>query len=405
MLENAEEFQAQEAEVIQGEVTDVAVIASRLITVVSTRGEKVKIIFSGDTWGELKSFLSNSGKDVNGNRFSAFTFTNMKCVESLTRHTLEHPTAILPKENFVLFMMLQKSKSGVGAERVALLQEVRDVIANAPDVDQAKAHFNKDKNFTNKSSEEIQNLLFKFGKRSKSKSQPGYVRPPKEPGVKASPTKAEKEMRRGKSISEADLPDMENEMQKAAKPNVADVVQSVQMADRILDSHNKEKKLSVSEMEEKLAKVPLEVTHPDQDYQRQVIALLTDIRNMIFSNIGIPIVREPRIINEKLGEMENKRQEQEAEEKRMKEQAEEKIREEKRLENERLRLEQEEKEKEEKRKKREEEKENAQLVGEFESVMEGLDDVRHENVRSTFGNPILGDDDDDDDDEEDNEDY
>lgn len=77
--------------------------ASRKITIVSTRGEKKKVIeFSGTVWSELRSELKKAGYDLN----------NTKCVETVRRTTLEHDQAIVPTEDFNLFIMPVKSKSG-----------------------------------------------------------------------------------------------------------------------------------------------------------------------------------------------------------------------------------------------------------------------------------------------------
>lgn len=123
--------------------------STRTITTVSTRGEKVKIAFTGNTWAELKRLLTSGGEDIEGRRFSPFNLNNMKCVESLNRTTLEHPNAIVPNQDFNLFLMPLKNKSGGPAR-----DKVKALFAQNKDA--ARAHFG---NYTNKNEETLAQLL------------------------------------------------------------------------------------------------------------------------------------------------------------------------------------------------------------------------------------------------------
>lgn len=91
----------------------------RIITIVPTRGEKIKVAFNGNEWGGLQSLLSKSGKDVTGKTYSGYNLdsTSMKSVESTNNTTLEHPKAKLPEGDFYLFLMPYKSKSGATTKK------------------------------------------------------------------------------------------------------------------------------------------------------------------------------------------------------------------------------------------------------------------------------------------------
>lgn len=120
--------------------------AGRVITVVTTRGEKVKLNFAGTEWFELKKILEQGGKDVDGKNFSGYNLSNMKCVEGINKSTLEHPKATVPNNNFNLFLMPYKSKSGA-TERAVINATIKEFIAK--DGDKAKTFFSEGgKNYT-----------------------------------------------------------------------------------------------------------------------------------------------------------------------------------------------------------------------------------------------------------------
>lgn len=130
----------------------------RTITIVSTRGEKAKIAYEGSDWAGLKSLLTSGGKNVNGKAFSKYDLSNMKCVESIKRNTLEHPNAVLPDGDFNLFLMPQKSKSGAELSRAEAYAKIKGFIAE--NESKAKAHFNADeKNYTVKSTVVLNQLI------------------------------------------------------------------------------------------------------------------------------------------------------------------------------------------------------------------------------------------------------
>jgi hypothetical protein len=78
-------------------------MSTRLVTVFSTVGNNEKTIeTSATTWKELKAELANQGVNVSG----------MKVVIGESQLTLESPDAALPTEEFTLFLLPEKVKSG-----------------------------------------------------------------------------------------------------------------------------------------------------------------------------------------------------------------------------------------------------------------------------------------------------
>lgn len=143
--------------------TEVAPVATqtRVVTVVSTRGEKTKFPFpENSNWSQLESYLKKGGTKVDGSKFSGFDLNNMKAVESINRHTLEHPNATVPNGDFNLFLMAMKSKSGAPSQA---RKTVKELFAQNPAA--AKAHFG---NYTHKSNEELESLLTSYGAGTKS---------------------------------------------------------------------------------------------------------------------------------------------------------------------------------------------------------------------------------------------
>lgn len=133
------------------------VAQTRTVTIVTTRGEKVKVPFEGTEWADLKKLLERGGKDVDGNSFSSYNLNNMKCVESTNRTTLEHPKAVIPDGNFNLFLMPYKSKSGA-MSRADINAAIKAHIEK--DGDKAKEFFGGDSgNYTREKSTTLEEKL------------------------------------------------------------------------------------------------------------------------------------------------------------------------------------------------------------------------------------------------------
>jgi hypothetical protein len=139
----------------------------RVITIVATKGEKVKVPFDGNEWGDLKKLLEKGGKDANGKSFSGFDLRNMKCVESQRRGTLEHPKAIVPDGDFNLFLMPYKSKSGGSMSRADVNAKIKSFMLK--DETRAKAHFNEGNNYTRKTTDDLVELIESYEPGTKKK--------------------------------------------------------------------------------------------------------------------------------------------------------------------------------------------------------------------------------------------
>jgi hypothetical protein len=109
MAENSNESVAKTA---TEQSSAAASSSQRTVSIVTTRGERRKIAYSGNDWEGLKNLIERGGKDIEGNSFSGYDLRNMKCVEGVRRTTLEHPKAEIPEGNFNLFLMPYKSKAG-----------------------------------------------------------------------------------------------------------------------------------------------------------------------------------------------------------------------------------------------------------------------------------------------------
>lgn len=158
------------------------------VTIFSTGGANKTIEVNSTTWGDLQKELSNNGVSTSG----------MKAVHGQTRVTLEHKDAIIPEGDFNLFLLPVKTKSGsilTPAQVEALpYKDLRAELARltASDGDSFKEHFNQDKNYTNKSTGELKELLISYyAKGSKAKSSPAQAAPAKENAKVSRTVKAE----------------------------------------------------------------------------------------------------------------------------------------------------------------------------------------------------------------------
>ena len=121
----------------------------REIRVFSTKVKK-KLQSDVSTWGELKRILS-----VND-----ISYTGMSAALSGSKVSLQHNDAILPTENFVLYLMPTKVKSGINVDAFSYMDlrvAIQEIIESAGDT--AKNFFNASKNYTRKTTEELRQLL------------------------------------------------------------------------------------------------------------------------------------------------------------------------------------------------------------------------------------------------------
>ena len=121
----------------------------REIRVFSTKVKK-KLQSDVSTWGELKRILS-----VND-----ISYAGMNAALSGSKVSLQHNDAVLPTENFVLYLMPTKVKSGINIDAFSYMDlrvAIQEIIESAGDT--AKNFFNSSKNYTRKTTEELRQLL------------------------------------------------------------------------------------------------------------------------------------------------------------------------------------------------------------------------------------------------------
>lgn len=123
----------------------------REITVFSTKGkQKTKIETGVTSWKNLKYLLTKEGYDL----------SNLLATESIGRHDLVNEDAVLPEGEFTVFLRPAKTKSGADVD-IMSYKELRAAIKSAIEIggDYAKKHFNAGKSYTNKSADNLRELL------------------------------------------------------------------------------------------------------------------------------------------------------------------------------------------------------------------------------------------------------
>lgn len=133
-------------------------IKSKTITLFSTGGKSgIEISTTSTKWGELKKEIEKQG----------YSLSNTKAVIGKSKVNLEHPEAELPEDNFTLFLLPVKTKSGsLSASEVEALpySELRKKLSElaASDGDKFKAFFNVGKNYTTKTTADLKSLLVQY---------------------------------------------------------------------------------------------------------------------------------------------------------------------------------------------------------------------------------------------------
>ncbi len=130
---------------------------TKKVIVYSTVGGSAKTVETNAVnWGELQKDLDKQGVSYSG----------MKAVDGGSKVTFENPEGVLPEGDMKLFLFPVKTKSGAGDNGAAGMSfsALRAFIKDALALDEtkAKAHFNKDKNYTNKSTDELRALVASY---------------------------------------------------------------------------------------------------------------------------------------------------------------------------------------------------------------------------------------------------
>lgn len=135
-------------------------MSTREIRIFSTKVKK-KFDTDVETWGQLKTIL----------RENDISYSGMTAALSGSKLSLEHNDAILPTENFVLYLMPIKVKSGINIDTFSymdLRMSIQGIIESTGDT--AKNFFNASKNYTRKTTEELRTLLKEWNARVPVKS-------------------------------------------------------------------------------------------------------------------------------------------------------------------------------------------------------------------------------------------
>ena len=126
----------------------------RNIKVYSTSGRtNVNLATEATTFSQLKNELDGQG----------ISTSSMKCVIGESKLTLESDNAILPETDFTLFIMPKKTKSGAdysNMSRTECYAAIKGLIETQGET--ASNHFNSEKNYTNKTTSDLKELLNSF---------------------------------------------------------------------------------------------------------------------------------------------------------------------------------------------------------------------------------------------------
>jgi len=123
-----------------------------LVTLYATRGgKKEKITTSAKTWGELKGEVSSAGFDVK----------KLHATESITKSNLVNDQALIPQQNFTLFLTPKETKSGSRDASTMAYADVKKAVKADIDAnpDHAKAHYG---NYTQLSSAKMKELYSSY---------------------------------------------------------------------------------------------------------------------------------------------------------------------------------------------------------------------------------------------------
>lgn len=123
----------------------------RVITIYATRGGQMKKITTNvSTWGELQPLVRKEGFDL----------STLLAAESVNKSDLVNDLAVLPTQDFRLFLRPKQTKSGAAPDRKECFAIIKAHIANNP---ADKPKFTIDgKNMTQLSTPVVQDLVAKY---------------------------------------------------------------------------------------------------------------------------------------------------------------------------------------------------------------------------------------------------
>lgn len=127
------------------------VTTERVITIYATRGGQMKkITTDAQTWGDLQPLVRKEGFDL----------SSLLAAESVNKSDLVNDLAVLPAQDFRLFLRPKQTKSGATPDRKECFAIIKAHIANNP---ADKSKFTIDgKNMTQLSTSVVQELVAKY---------------------------------------------------------------------------------------------------------------------------------------------------------------------------------------------------------------------------------------------------
>jgi hypothetical protein len=157
------------------------VTTERVITIYATRGGQMKkITTDAQTWGDLQPLVRKEGFDL----------SSLLAAESVNKSDLVNDLAVLPAQDFRLFLRPKQTKSGATPDRKECFAIIKEHIANNP---ADKPKFTIDgKNMTQLSTPVVQELVAKYCGKSKKAAKASTKA--EEVGTQEAPIKEKKDV-------------------------------------------------------------------------------------------------------------------------------------------------------------------------------------------------------------------
>jgi truncated hemoglobin YjbI len=118
---------------------------SRQITLYTTLGKIIRLQSDAKTWGDIRPLINEEGINT----------SEMRAQENVKKTSLEHDDAELPEGAFTIFFTKINSKAGSEISYRELRRAIKTLVDSD---DAARDFFNEDRNYTNKSKSDLENL-------------------------------------------------------------------------------------------------------------------------------------------------------------------------------------------------------------------------------------------------------
>lgn len=129
-------------------------VATINVTINASQGKRKNVITipASFLWGDLKARLVKEG----------YNMDNLEACNSVDNNSYNHPAGKLPKEDFRLYLFPRETKGGMAMTRSEAYTKVKGYLALG---EKAVAHFNAEKNYTTKKTDELEVLINKWEKK------------------------------------------------------------------------------------------------------------------------------------------------------------------------------------------------------------------------------------------------